>query len=50
MGAAFDDMAAKRAAFLETIWRLRPLTEGRNHMPVEVQIRQNRDLLHHGNF
>ena len=43
--AAEDDMAAKRAAFLEASARLRPLTEGRKQAPAEVLIREDR---HHG--
>ncbi len=43
---ADDDMAAKRAAFAETIRRRRPLTEGRKHTPAEVLIREDRDRGH----
>ena len=48
--AADDDMAAKRAAFGETIRRLRPLTEGRKHTPAEVLIREDRDHGHRDDF
>ncbi len=48
--AADDDMAAKRAAFGETIKRLRPLTEGRRHTPAEVLIREDRDRGHRDDF
>ncbi len=48
--AADDDMAAKRAAFRETMKRLRPLTEGRKHTPAEVLIREDRDHGHRDNF
>ena len=44
--AADGDMAAKRAAFAETIKRRRPLTEGRKHTPAEVLIREDRDRGH----
>ena len=48
--AVEDDMAAKRAAFGETMKRLRPLTEGRKHTPAEVLIREDRDHGHRDNF
>ena len=48
--AAEDDMAAKRAAFGETMKRLRPLTEGRKHTPAEVLIREDRDHCHRDDF
>ena len=48
--AADDDMAAKRAAFLETMERLRPLTEGRKQTPAEVLIREDRDRGHRDDF
>ena len=48
--AAEDDMAAKRAAFLEATERLRPLTEGHKHTPAEVLIREDRDQGHRDNF
>ena len=48
--AADDDMAAKRAAFGETMKRLRPLTEGRKHTPAEVLIREDRDCGHRDDF
>lgn len=44
--AADDDMATKRAVFLETMERLRPLTEGREHTPAELLIREDRDSGH----
>ena len=48
--AAEDDMAAKRAAFLEAMDRLRPLTEGRKQTPAEVLIREDRDRGHRDDF
>ena len=48
--AADNDMAAKRAAFAETMKRLRPLTEGRKHTPAEVLIREDRDYGHRDGF
>ena len=48
--AAEDDMAAKRAAFLQATDRLRRLTEGRKHTPAEVLIREDRDHGHRDNF
>ena len=48
--AAADDMAAKRAAFAETIKRRRPLTEGRKHTPAEVLIREDRDRGHRDDY
>ena len=48
--AADDDMAAKRAAFRETMKRLRPLTEGRKQTPAEVLIREDRDHGHRDDF
>ncbi len=44
--AAEDGMAAKRAAFLEAMDRLSPLTEGRRHTPAEALIREDRDHGH----
>ena len=44
--AAEDDMAAKRAAFLAASDRLRRKTEGREHTPAEVLIREDRDHGH----
>lgn len=48
--AADDDIAAKRAAFLNVTERLRTLTEGRTHTPAEVLIREDRDHGHRDNF
>ncbi len=48
--AADDNMAAKRAAFRETMKRLRPLTEGRKQTPAEVLIREDRDHGHRDDF
>ena len=48
--AVDDDMATKRAAFAETMKRLRPLTEGRKHTPAEVLIREDRDHGHRDDF
>ena len=48
--AADDNMAAKRAAFLDAMKRLRPLTEGRKHTPAEVLIREDRDRGHRDNY
>ena len=48
--AADDGMAAKRAAFLETMERLRPLSEGGRHTPAEVLIREDRDHGHRDSF
>lgn len=48
--AADNDMAAKRAAFAETIKQRRPLTEGRKHAPAEVLIRDDRDRGHRDDF
>ena len=39
-------MAAKRAAFLAEADRLRRKTEGREHTPAEVLIREDRDHGH----
>ena len=44
--AADDDMAARRAAFMEASDRLRRKTEGRKHTPAEVLIREDRDHGH----
>ena len=44
--AAEDDMAAKRAAFLEASARLRQKTRGRKQTPAEVLIREDRDHGH----
>ena len=46
--AADDDMAAKRAAFLEASDRLREKTRGRRQTPAEVLIREDRDRGHRG--
>ena len=48
--AADDDMAAKRAAFLEASARLRRKTKGRKQTPAEVLIRKDRDHGHRDNF
>ena len=48
--AADDDMAAKRAAFLEASARLRQKTRGRKQTPAEVLIREDRDHGHRDNF
>ncbi len=48
--AAYDDMAAKRAAFLEASDRLRERTRSRRHTPAEVLIREDRDRGHRDNF
>ena len=48
--AAEDDRGAKRAAFRETMERLRPLTEGRKQTPAEVLIREDRDRGHRDDF
>ena len=48
--AAEDDMAAKRATFLEASDRLRQKTRGRKQTPAEVLIRQDRDHGHRDNF
>ena len=48
--AADDDMAAKRAAFLEASARLRRKTKGRKQTPAEVLIREDRDHGHRDNF
>ena len=42
--AADDNMAARRAAFLEASDRLREKTRGRKQTPAEVLIREDRDL------
>ena len=44
--AADDDMAAKRAAFLEASERLRQKTRGSKQTPAEVLIREDRDHGH----
>ena len=41
--AAYDDMAMKRAAFLEASDRLREKTRGRKQTPAEVLIREDRE-------
>ena len=46
--AADDDMAAKRAVFLEASDRLRQKTRGRRQTPAEVLIREDRDRGHRG--
>ena len=48
--AADDNMAAKRAAFLEASARLRRQTKGRKQTPAEVLIREDRDHGHRDNF
>ena len=48
--AADDNMAAKRAAFLEAADRLRKKTRGRKQTPAEVLIREDRDHGHRDNF
>ncbi|MYA90102.1 MAG: hypothetical protein F4X97_16905 [Boseongicola sp. SB0662_bin_57] len=48
--AADDDMAAKRAAFLEASDRLRAKTSGRKQTPAEVLIREDRDRGHRDEF
>lgn len=44
--AVEDDMAAKRASFLELAAELRRMTEGRSQTPAEVLIREDRDRGH----
>ena len=48
--AADDDMAPKRARFLEASRRLREKTRGRKHTPAEVLIREDRDHGHRDDF
>ncbi len=48
--AAHDDMAAKRARFLEASDRLREKTRGRKQTPAEVLIREDRDHGHRDDF
>ena len=48
--AADDDMAAKRAAFLEAADRLRERTRGRKQTLAEVLIREDRDHGHRDDF
>ena len=48
--AAEDDISVKRAAFLAATERLRHLTEGRQHTPAEVLIREDRDAGHRDSF
>jgi len=48
--AADDDMAAKRATFLEASARLREKTRGRKQTPAEVLIREDRDRGHRDDF
>ena len=48
--AATDDMAVKRAAFLEAIDGLRSMTEGRQHTSAETLIREDRDNGHRDTF
>ena len=48
--AAYDDMAAKRAVFLEASDRLRERTRSRRQTPAEVLIREDRDRGHGDNF
>ncbi len=47
--AAYDDMAAKHAAFLEASDRLRERTRSRRQTPAEVLIREDRDRGHRDN-
>ena len=47
---ADDNMAAKRAAFLEASDRLRKRTKGRKQTPAEVLIRDDRDRGHRDDF
>ena len=48
--AAYDNMAAKRARFLEASDQLRERTRGRRQTPAEVLIREDRDHGHRDNF
>ena len=48
--AADDNMAARRAAFLEASDRLREKTRGRKQTPAEVLIREDRDRGHRDDF
>ena len=48
--ASEDDMAAKRAAFLEASDRLREKTKGRKQTPAEALIREDRDRGHRDGF
>ena len=48
--AADDNMAAKRAAFLEASDRLREKTRGRKQAPAEVLIREDRARGHRDDF
>ena len=48
--AADDDMAAKRARFLEASRQLREKTKGRKHTPAEVLIREDRNRGHRDDF
>ena len=48
--AADNDMAARRAAFLEASDRLREKTRGRQQTPAEVLIRADRDHGHRDDF
>ena len=48
--AAYDHMAAKRAAFLEASDRLREKTRGRKQTPAEVLVREDRDHGHRDGF
>ena len=48
--AADDNMAAKRAAFLEALDRLREKARGRKQTPAEVVIREDRDRGHRDDF
>ncbi len=48
--ASDDDMAAKRAAFLEASDRLREKTRSRRQTPAEVLIREDRDRGHRDDF
>ncbi|MCY4459296.1 MAG: hypothetical protein OXC26_02680 [Albidovulum sp.] len=48
--AAYDDVAAKLAAFLAASDRLRAKTKGRKQTPAEVLIREDRDHGHRNDF
>ncbi len=48
--ASDDDMAARRAAFLEASDRLREKTRGRRQTPAELLIREDRDSGHCDDF
>ena len=48
--AADDDLAVKRATFLSGTERYRSLTEGREHTPADVLIREDRESAHRDSF